>query len=164
MTARWANRSSTSRGQTKVDTHMSNPTPFDVLCGLTCTYSQGYWKSHGPIPSGNNSNVWPVASLMLGSVSYTNLQLLSILNQSVGGNGLVSLAHQLIAAKLNVANGADDSAVAAAIQSADLLIGALIVPPVGSGSLAPSETSALNQTLTNYNEGTIGPGHCSDGN
>jgi hypothetical protein len=70
------------------------------------------------------------------------------------------LAHQLIAAKLNVANGADDTAVAAGIAAADALIGGLVVPPVGSGSLASSATSALTETLTSYNEGLIGPGHC----
>jgi hypothetical protein len=34
------------------------------------------------------------------------------------------------------------------------------VPPVGSGYLAPSGTSGLTGTLTSYNEGATGPGHC----
>jgi hypothetical protein len=125
-----------------------------------CTLTQGYWKSHGPIPEGQNSNEWPVTSLELGTVNYTDLQLLSILNTPAAGNGLIALAHQLIAAKLNVANGADATAVAANIAAADALIGSLVVPPVGSGSLAPSATSALIATLTDFNEGAIGPGHC----
>lgn len=126
-----------------------------------CTYTQGYWKTHGPIPTGNNVNEWPVTSLTLGSVLYTDLELLSIFNQSAGGgNGLVSLAHQLIAAKLNIASGADDSSIAGAIASADALIGGLVVPPVGAGSLPSSATSALTGTLTLYNQGDIGPGHC----
>jgi hypothetical protein len=129
--------------------------------GGNCTYTQGYWKTHGPIPTGNNTNTWPVTSLTLGTVLYTDLQLLGIFNQAPsGGNGLVSLAHQLIAAKLNIASGADGSAVASAIASADALIGGLVVPPVGAGSLPTSATSALNATLTSYNEGTTGPGHC----
>jgi len=125
-----------------------------------CTFTQGYWKSHGPIPTGNNSNEWPVTSLTLGSVSYTDLELLTIFNTPAGGNGLISLAHQLIAAKLNVANGADDTNIAGAITAADALIGGLVVPPVGAGSLSNAATSALNNTLTSFNEGTIGPGHC----
>jgi len=125
-----------------------------------CTYTQGYWKTHGPIPVGNNSNEWPVAGLTLGSVNYTDLQLLAIFNTPAQGNGLISLAHQLIAAKLNVAAGADDSAAAGAIAAADALIGSLVVPPSGAGSLPSSATSALNATLTSYNEGQIGPGHC----
>jgi len=125
-----------------------------------CTYTQGYWKTHGPIPTGNNGNEWPVTSLSLGNVSYTDLQLLSIFNTPAAGNGLVSLAHQLMAAKLNVASGADDSAIAATIAAADALISNLVAPPVGAGSLANSATSALNGALTNYNEGATGPGHC----
>jgi hypothetical protein len=125
-----------------------------------CTLTQGYWKTHGPIPTGNNSNEWPVTELTLGSVLYTDLQLQSIFDKPAAGNGLISLAHQLMAAKLNVANGADDSAIAGAIASADALIGGLVAPPVGAGSLPNAATSALTNTLASFNEGLIGPGHC----
>lgn len=127
-----------------------------------CTFTQGYWKTHGPdgCRTGNNSNEWPVTSLTLGSIAYSDAQLCSILNRPAQGNGLIALAHQAIAAKLNVANGADDTDVAGALAAADALIGALVVPPVGTGSLHPSVTSGLTSTLTSYNEGTIGPGHC----
>jgi hypothetical protein len=117
-----------------------------------CTYTVGYWKTH--------PEAWPVAGLTLGTVFYTNAELLSILNSSVGGNGLISLAHQLIAAKLNIAQGADPSAASATIAAADAQIGGLVVPPVGSGYLAPSSTSSKTQTLDDYNNGIIGPGHC----
>jgi hypothetical protein len=117
-----------------------------------CTYTQGYWKNH--------PNAWPVTSLTLGSVVYSKAQLLAILDESVQGNGLVSLAHQLIAAKLNIAQGADPSAASAAIASADAMIGSLVIPPIGSGYLAPSQTSSTTQTLDDYNNGIIGPGHC----
>jgi hypothetical protein len=125
-----------------------------------CTYTQGYWKTHGPIPTGNNVNEWPVAGLTLGTVAYTDLQLQSIFDTSAGGNGLITLAHQLIAAKLNIANGADGTSVAAAIAAADALIGGLVVPPVGAGSLPPSATGSLTSTLDSFNNGLIGPGHC----
>jgi len=125
-----------------------------------CTFTQGYWKTHGPIPTGNNVNEWPVTGLMLGNVNYTDLELQAIFDMPAGGNGLIALAHQLIAAKLNIANGADDSEIAGAIVAADALIGSLIVPPVGTGSLAPKNTSALTGSLAGFNEGTIGPGHC----
>jgi hypothetical protein len=125
-----------------------------------CTYTQGYWKTHGPIPTGNNTNVWPVTSLTLGTVVYTDLELQAIFDTPAQGNGLISLAHQLIAAKLNIAKGADGSGVAASLAAADALIGGLVIPPVGGGSLPSSTTSSLTATLTSYNEGLIGPGHC----
>lgn len=125
-----------------------------------CTYTQGFWKTHGPIPTGNNVNEWPVTSLRLGDVEYTDLELQAILDTPAQGNGLLALAHQLIAAKLNVANGADGSSIAAAVAAADALIGSLIAPPLGTGWLSPSVTSALTGELGDYNEGGTGPGHC----
>jgi hypothetical protein len=131
--------------------------------GGGCTYSQGYWKTHGPqgCNPASSGNTWPVTNLTLGNVNYTDLQLCSILNTPAAGNGLISLAHQLIAAKLNIANGADGSAIAQAVASADALIGNWVIPPVGSGSLSPASTSALITALTSYNEGATGPGHCN---
>ncbi|HEV2105635.1 MAG TPA: hypothetical protein VGU27_07870 [Candidatus Eisenbacteria bacterium] len=118
-----------------------------------CTFTQGFWKNH--------PNNWPVASLTLGTVSYTKTQLLSILNQPAGGNGLLILAHQLIAAKLNIANGASVPAgVATAISNADAMIGNLVCPPVGSGFLSPSSVNSDANTLDDYNNGITGPGHC----
>jgi hypothetical protein len=127
-----------------------------------CTFTQGYWKTHGPegCATGNNTNQWPVTSLTVGTVVYTDLQLCSIFNQPAAGNGLLTLAHQLIAAKLNIANGADGSALGTTIADADALIGGLVIPPVGSGSLAPSATSSLTAVLDSFNKGEIGPGHC----
>jgi hypothetical protein len=118
-----------------------------------CIHSQGYWKSH--------PGAWPVASLTLGSVSYTKTQLLSILGKPAYGNGLISLAHQLIAAKLNVANGASSAPVASTIAAADAQIGALVVPPIGSGFLDPSSTETKTSTLEAYNTDVTSANLCS---
>nr|AGU11765.1 hypothetical protein [uncultured organism] len=130
----------------------------------SCTYTQGFWKTHGYAPKGNNVNEWDsntiINGMQLGGKTYTAAELQSIFDTPVGGNGLISLAHQLIAAKLNVANGADATAVSASIAAADALIASLIIPPVGSGYLAPKKTGALTTALGNYNEGITGPGHC----
>jgi hypothetical protein len=123
-------------------------------CDKGCTLTQGFWKNH--------PEAWPVSSLTLGSVTYSQDELLAILRQPVGGNGLVQLAHQLIAAKLNIASGADDADIADAIEDADALIDGLVVPPVGSGTLPTKTTSALNDELTGFNEGESGPGHCEN--
>jgi hypothetical protein len=72
----------------------------------------------------------------------------------------------LIAAKLNVAKNKalgynPPAAVATAITQADALIGALVIPPVGKGTLKTSATAALVTTLTNFNEGKVaGVPHC----
>jgi hypothetical protein len=135
--------------------------------GGGCTYTQGYWKNHCPFLASDGVTPlcaqvvgWPSDGGSLGTVSYTGIEWVSIFNTSGAGNGLVSLAHQLMAAKLNVASGADDTDVAAAIAASDVLIGGLVVPPVGAGSLPNSQTSALTGTLDSFNQGVIGPGHC----
>jgi hypothetical protein len=125
-----------------------------------CTYTVGYWKNHGP--GSRQGNEWPVNQLPIGANVYTDAQLMSILNQPTRGNGLVSLARQLIAAKLNIANGASNEEILETIIAADQLIGSLLVPPVGDGYLSPSVTSALTQALADFNEGITGPGHCDD--
>lgn len=119
-----------------------------------CTYTLGYWKNH--------PEAWPVGSLTLGSVNYTAAELLSILNAPAAGNGLIILCHQLIAAKLNIANGADPSPVSATITAADAQIGALVCPPVGSDYLAPATTSANATILDNYNNGNTTVPHCGE--
>ena len=99
--------------------------------------------------------------MQLGKVTYNQQQLLSILQQSVHGNGLVLLAPQLIAAKLNVASGADPSCIATTIAAADDLIGNLVVPPVGNGFLAPRDVLALNRALEVYDLGVLCAPRCA---
>lgn len=135
-----------------------------------CTHEYGYWKTHGPIlPNGdaNPSNLWPASvqlnGMMLGLIQYDQLQLLTILTTApVGGNRLVTLAHQLISAKLNEANGADVSAIAPAIAAADILIGGLIIPPFGSGSLTNAQASGYTQALKLHNDGGNPLGNCTN--
>lgn len=112
-----------------------------------CT--QGFWKNH--------PELWPVGCLpmTLGTVAYTQAQLLNIFNTPAAGNGLISLAHQLIATKLNICNGSNPTNVLATIAAADALIGGLVIPPVGGGFLAPASTSSLTSTLDDYNNGII---------
>jgi hypothetical protein len=117
-----------------------------------CTHTQGYWENH--------PEAWPVQNVMLGTINYPQAQLLQIFNQPAAGNGLVALVHQLITAKLNIANGADPSAIQSGVTSAGALIGTLIVPPIGNGFLSPGATNTLTNQLYNYDMGVTGPGHC----
>jgi hypothetical protein len=119
-----------------------------------CTFTIGYWKNH--------PEAWPVGSLTLGTVNYTAAELLSILNTPAGGNGLIILCHQLIATKLNVAQGADPTPVAATITASDAQIGGLVCPPVGTDFLLPASTSVKATILDNYNNGNTTVPHCGE--
>lgn len=115
-----------------------------------CTFTQGYWKNH--------PDAWPVSSLPLGQVSYSSAQLGEILRTPIATDGLMILAHQLIAAKLNVAFGAPDASIADAIASADALIGNLVV---GVYTLHPSVTSNLATELDTFNNSKLADEECN---
>jgi len=88
-----------------------------------CPLGQGYWKTH--------PDAWPVTTLTLGTVSYTKAELLDILKTPPGktkSDASVILAYQLIAAKLNLANGSNPCSFAATIAEADALIGGRTIP------------------------------------
>jgi hypothetical protein len=106
----------------------------------------GYWKNH--------VEAWPLSEIELGSGVYTVEQARELLAAPVRGDATVSLAQQLIAAKLNVAAGTESSCIAAAIAAADAFLAA---HPPGSkpeGS-DKSEAEDLKDQLDAYNNGLL---------
>src|SRR5207247_888170 len=63
-----------------------------------------------------------VSSLTLGNQAYAQAELLTLLTSPVAGDASVLLARQLIAAKLNIANGSDPTPIASTIADADGLL------------------------------------------
>ncbi|HKZ47453.1 MAG TPA: SBBP repeat-containing protein [Thermoplasmata archaeon] len=122
-----------------------------VVGGVPCR-TQGYWKNH---PA-----AWPVPSLTLGTTTYTQAQLLVLLGTPTKGDASLILAHQLIAAKLNVAAGSNPAAAASAISNADSLLAAYSgslpyrVKPSGS---AGQQMVAAASVLDDYNNGRLNP-------
>jgi hypothetical protein len=146
------------------------PTPFGVVgpslalvnpgqtsaivnAQANCTLTQGFWKNHG--------NSWPVEQLLLGGTTYTKAQAIAILRTPPRGDATYILIHQLIAAKVNVASGADPTAVATVIANADAWLSA---HPLGSspGGTDREAGIALAALLDTYNSGLTGPGHCGE--
>lgn len=149
----------------------SNLEASTLSCGNTgegCTLTQGYWKNHGEVegctsPSGKGE--WPVNELTLGEELYSAADICTIMHTPAAGNALLALAHQLVAAKFNVLNNADASAIAGTIADADAFLARFNskIAPVGNASQKSSALIAdLINKLARYNEGGTGPGHCDN--
>jgi hypothetical protein len=124
------------------------------VCGLTW----GYWKNH--------VSAWPVTSLTLGSQTYSQAELLNLLSLSVGGDASINLAHQLIAAKLNVLNGTNPATAGTNISDADNLLSQFsgkLPYNVASASTIGTQMTTVSSNLDDFNsDGLLQPG-CTNG-
>ncbi|MBI2215870.1 MAG: tandem-95 repeat protein [Candidatus Rokubacteria bacterium] len=117
-----------------------------------CPLTQGYWKTH--------PEAWPATYLTLGGQSYTKAALLMLLDTPVKGDTSLNLAHQLIAAKLNVASGADPAAIGATIAHADGLLSELGGKlPLGAKTAKSTRNAMVDDAsvLDTYNNGQLTP-------
>ncbi|MGQ0539650.1 MAG: hypothetical protein ACT4R6_11920, partial [Gemmatimonadaceae bacterium] len=128
---------------------------------LACTRTQGYWKTHPEDwdQAGDNKPFLTTSTFYNSGTSYLNI----LLTPPAKGNAYLILAHQFIAASLNL-NGANSGI--AAVQSA--LAGAAAYfagAPAGipnPGNPPRAQLLSWATTLDNFNNGIIGPGHCTD--
>ena len=111
---------------------------IEVRCPSACTLTIGFWKTHaGQYKWGQGNQGDAITALLpqyLGTQGgaktvtvSTAQQAVSILSfnntsNSTASNGITKLYAQLLAAKLNVANGADGSTISAAILAADTFL------------------------------------------
>lgn len=124
-----------------------------------CTLTQGYWKNH--------EEDWSEVDVTLGSVTYSPAQALALFQTPVSGDASLILAHQLIAARLNVqVGGTGIGAIADALLAADAWLTAnadadgALPDGVAADSAAGAEAVSIAATLDDFNNGLIGPGHC----
>lgn len=111
--------------------------------------TQGYWKNH--------LSAWQDGSGMtLGTNFYTNAQLLSILQTPIRGDASLALAHQLIAANLNIASGTDSTPIQGVLSDANSLIGSGMIPE-GIAPSSPTGQQMENDAsvLDDFNNGYI---------
>jgi len=118
-----------------------------------CPRPERYWK--------NNPAFWPVNSLKLGSQSYAKTELQKKLKHSEATvDASLVLAGQLIAVKLNLANGSEPVPVRGTINDADALSSRF----PGKLPCKVKRSSPLGQAiandatvLTDYNLGNLTP-------
>jgi hypothetical protein len=144
-----------------------------VPCGSGCTLTIGYWKAHagfGP----QADKVTPLLPQLLGTFGGAETQSVDTAAEAVrflsfrgsnnnfsASNGINKLYAQLLGAKLNIANGANGSAIANLIDDADTFL-ASNNSENWNGLTRAEKYQVLSwmTTLDQYNNGRIGPGHC----
>lgn len=123
-----------------------------------CTLTQGYWKNHydgAGNDGGNRDRAWPIDE----DTELCGRSWLATLDVSPRGDAFFILAHQYIAASLNVAAGALAPAdVSAALDEAE---GLMQDCNIAAGERA--RAVELAGLLDDFNNGRVGPGHCGDG-
>jgi hypothetical protein len=137
--------------------------PCDPPAG-GCTLTPGYWKTHSTYGPAPYDATWALVgedtAFFLSGKSHHQA-----LWTAPGGNAYYILAHAYIAAKLNFLNGSDPSAAETAYDAATALLNTYTPAQIralrGSSSLRQQFVS-LAATLDDYNNGLIGPGHCSE--
>jgi hypothetical protein len=111
--------------------------------------TQGYWKNH--------TSVWANQLLPLGAASDDQSVSESILQSPVRGDASVGLAHQLIAALLNiVVGGTDSTPIAKTIADAETLLGSGNVPEgIHPSSPLGQQMEADAAIFDSFNSGRI---------
>ena len=131
-------------------------TPPDEGCSLT----QGYWKTHSKYGPAPYDSTWALIGEDTPFFSSGKTWYQAINQSSAGGNAYYILAHQYIAARLNIAAGTGStSAVNAALAGATAFFGTY-TPSSTLSATVRAQAIAYAGTLADYNEGDIGPGHC----
>ncbi len=154
----------TNTGKVKSD---DNWTVVVTVPSTGCTLTQGYWKTHsksGPAPYDNDWN--KLGALEENTLFFkSGITWITVFRTPPAGNAFYNLAHQYMAAKLNILNGAGTTtAVTTAIASAEALFNSLAIGSVTLTSTQTRTARTLASTLDQYNNGLIGPGHCDESN
>ena len=133
-------------------------------CVMGCTLTQGYWKTHSEYGPAPYDDAWKnLSAAGAGTPFYSSgMSWYQVFQTAPRGNPYYILAHQYMAAKLNVLNGATaNPQVAAALKWADMFFATHSPASV----LTKTEKTLVQQyaaLLDSYNNGRVGPGHCSE--
>jgi hypothetical protein len=158
-TASFTTNDTATTGESSWNVHITVP------CPTGCTLTQGYWKTHSVFgPAKPSDPTWDLlpdgANTAFFSSGKTWYEV--FWTSPKGGNAYYILAHQYMAAKLNIlAGAASTTEVDAAIAWSETFFGTY-----GPSSQLPKavrqQAIATAGILGSYNEGLIGPGHCSE--
>jgi hypothetical protein len=142
--------------------------PVTVPCAVGCTLTPGYWKTHSSYGPAPYDDAWALLVDGSDTAFYLSGQsYLGVLQTAPQGNAYYILAHAFAGAELNRSNGASFGAATAAWSEAKAIFESYT--PADFASLKGKGATDLRAyalaraaTLDAYNNGLIGPGHCSE--
>ena len=119
---------------------------------VNCTYTTTYWRI--------NPEAWLIENVVIGNNSFTKAEAIEIL-ETAAQDEKTALLQQFFAALLNTLKGADARDIEPILLNASDWING---HSTGMAISATDQQQALlfTQTLFEYNNGGLGPGHCSD--
>lgn len=139
-----------------------------------CTLTQGYWKNHSDCPRNGKGpkrdNTWDSigpdennqtgenSSFFISEQSYCEV---FATNPGHGGKYYI-LAHQYIAAELNLLNNSNPVDVAQAFNESTKFLETYSPSDVEKSKELQSKCVLLGGVLDKFNNGIIGPGHCDE--
>jgi hypothetical protein len=139
----------------------------NVTCGLGCTLTPGYWKTHSEYGPAPYDDTWALLASGADTGFFLSAQSYhEVLWTSPMGNAYYILAHAYIAAELNQLNGASiPPEVLEAFNDATALLNTytpVAIAGLKGNNKTRKEFIDLAGILDDYNNGTTGPGHCSE--
>ncbi len=153
----------------------------EVNCDVGCTLTQGYWKTHNDSFHGGapSDDTWDLITPNAEQTGFFTTDAgnsqpttgpnappfiwFEVLWTPPKGNAYYNLAHQYIAAALNMLNGADFTDAQDAFDEATDLFETKTPAQVATLKGKASKTwKQLAGTLDDYNNGLTGPGHCDE--
>ncbi len=137
----------------------------NVPCAAGCTLTPGYWKTHSKYGPAPYDDLWATNGLITEDAPFflSGKTYYQALWTPPAGNVYYIAAHAYIAAKLNILNGASTTPqVLGAISYLESYYFGIKTPGATITRTERNLIISAASTLDKYNNGLIGPGHCSE--
>ena len=132
------------------------------LSGGGCTLTLGYWKTHSKYGPAPYDDLWALIGEDTAFFSSGKSWYQVLCTSPKGGNAYYTLAHQYIAATLNIVNGTSSpQRVNEALLWAEESFFNTYTPSSQLKTKVRNQALGYADLLDEYNNGYIGPGHCS---
>ena len=133
-----------------------------VPCPTACVRTQGYWKNHSKYGPSPYDDTWE--EIGEDTPFYESGQsYYQVLWTNPNGNAYYQLAHQFIAAQLNIKAGASQGPISAEMARAMEIFNAYTPAQIGElkgNDPLRKEMLEIGETLDRYNNGLLGPAKC----